>query len=341
MAKQVVLLYDELMLAHDTGQLHPERPDRLYAIQDTLRNVSRDGVRWQKPTPATVDQIERIHTAEHVNQIESFRGRSGRLDADTPLSEDSVAAAFLAAGAAINAVDVVHNDPTDHAFALVRPPGHHAERGQAMGFCLFNNIAIAAAYATEELGYKRVLVVDWDVHHGNGTHYSFYDRRDVMVFNTHRYPFYPGTGQAKETGVGNGAGYTVNVPLPPGLGDGDYKHAFETVLEPIADAYEPDLVLVSAGFDSHRLDPLGGMEMTSEGFGGLCTMVQRIANKHADGRLALILEGGYSLEGLSGSVLKCVEALAGKSFEIEDEPSENGYAAIVRARRQLRMYWNV
>ncbi|QDG54746.1 histone deacetylase [Persicimonas caeni] len=341
MPKNVVLLYDKLMLSHDTGQLHPERPDRLYAIQDALRCAEVPGVRWQAPKPATRKQIERIHTCDHVDQIEAFRGRAGRLDADTPLSEDSVAAAYLAAGAAIDAVDVVHKNPSESAFALVRPPGHHAERDQAMGFCLFNNIAVAAAHAVDTLGYKRVLVIDWDVHHGNGTHYSFYDRREVMVFNTHRYPFYPGTGQAKETGISNGAGYTVNVPLPPGMGDGDYKHAFETVLEPIADAYEPDLVLVSAGFDSHRLDPLGGMEVTSEGFGGLCTMVQRIADKHADGRLALILEGGYSLEGLSQSVLKCVEVLAGTPYEIDDEPSENGYAAIVRARRQLRMYWNV
>lgn len=341
MARQVVLLYDQLMLAHDTGQHHPERPDRLCAVRDLLEAASQDGVRWQTPTPATVAQVERVHTADHIERIESFRGRSGRLDADTPLSKDSVAAAFLAAGAATDAVDVVHRNPRDHAFALVRPPGHHAERDRAMGFCLFNNIAIAAAYAVEELGYKRVLVVDWDVHHGNGTHDSFYDRRDVLVFNTHRYPFFPGTGQAAETGVGNGAGYTVNVPLPPEMGDGDYKCAFETVLEPIADAYEPDLVLVSAGFDSHRLDPLGGMEVTSAGFGGLCTIVQRIADTHADGRLALVLEGGYNLEGLSSSALRCVEALAGKNYEIADEPSEQGFAAIARARRQLRMYWNV
>ncbi len=341
MSRDVVLLYDEMMLAHDTGEHHPERADRLRSIHKAITGADFDFVEWQTPSPATRADIERVHNSDHVDRVDELRSQEGLLDADTPVSPATVEAAYLAAGAAIDAIDIVHENPDVHPFALVRPPGHHAERDRSMGFCIFNNIAVAAAYAADELDYKRILVIDWDVHHGNGTHYSFYDRRDILVFNTHRYPFYPGTGQAQETGVGNGAGYTVNVPLPPGLGDGDHKHAFETVLEPIANAYKPDMVLVSAGFDSHRLDPLGGMEVTAEGFGALCTMVRDIADTHAGGRLALFLEGGYSLQGLSSSVLKCVDVLGGASYEIDDDPSENGYAAIMRARRQLRMYWNV
>jgi acetoin utilization deacetylase AcuC-like enzyme len=329
------------MLDHDTGEHHPERADRLRAIHETLKSADLDSVEWEAPTSTTCEAIERVHSHAHVARVEELRGTTGRLDPDTVVSPATVDAAYLAAGAAINAVDIAHENPDVSPFALVRPPGHHAERDESMGFCIFNNIAVAAAYAADQLGYKRILVIDWDVHHGNGTHYSFYDRKDIFVFNTHRFPFYPGTGQAQETGLGNGAGYTANVPLPPAMGDGDYKHAFETVLEPIADSYQPDLVLVSAGFDSHRLDPLGGMEVTSHGFGALCTMVQRIADEHADGRLALVLEGGYSLDGLSGSVLKCVEVLAGESYAIDEDPSEEGYAAIMQARRQLRMYWNV
>ncbi|MFP4598860.1 MAG: histone deacetylase [Persicimonas sp.] len=341
MPRQTILLYDDAMLEHDAGSGHPERPDRLRAIRQALRDAELDGVRWQTPSPADREAIGRVHSEELIERVEALRGQSGNLDPDTHLSPGSVEAAYLAAGAAVEAVDLLHENPGTHTFALVRPPGHHAERDKSMGFCIFNNIAVAAAHATEDLGYKRVLVVDWDVHHGNGTHYSFYERRDVLVFNTHRYPFYPGTGELRETGLGNGAGYTVNIPMPPQMGDGDYKHAFEAVLKPIADAYEPDLVLVSAGFDAHRLDPLGGMNITAEGFGALCTMVQRIADEHADGRMALFLEGGYSLDGLVASVLKCVEVLAGAEYMIDEGPSENGEAVVNRARRQLRMYWNV
>lgn len=341
MTRDAVLFFDETMLEHQTGLHHPERPERLEAIHKALQAAEFDRVEWREPSATTPSHVQLVHDPAHVERIEALRGQSGQLDPDTPLSPGSVEAAFLAAGAAIDAVEAVDHDPSTNAFALVRPPGHHAEHNKAMGFCLFNNIAIAAAHAVEHLGYKRVLVVDWDVHHGNGTHYSFFDRRDILVFNTHRYPFYPGTGQAEETGRGNGAGYTANVPLPAGMGDGDYHHAFETVLEPIANAYQPDLVLVSAGFDAHEFDPLGGMEVTSEGFGALCTTVQRIADDHAGGRLALVLEGGYDLDALAESVVTCTKVLTGASYQIDDDPSEHGYAAIMQARRQLRMYWNV
>ncbi|MGM0555702.1 MAG: histone deacetylase family protein [Myxococcota bacterium] len=329
------------MIEHDTGSNHPERPDRLRAIRDRLRGADHSFLDWQQPSAATREQVERIHTTDHVDAVEALRGESGRLDPDTVVSPKSVEAAYLAAGAAIDAVTTSHEDAETAAFALVRPPGHHAEADRAMGFCLFNNMAIAADHATRELGYDRVLVLDWDVHHGNGTHYSFYERKDVFVFNTHRSPFYPGTGDVQEMGRGDGTGYTLNIPMPGGMGDGDYKHAFETVLEPVMDQYEPDIVLVSAGFDSHELDPLGGMNVTSEGFGALCRHAMGIAEKYADGRIALVLEGGYDLDGLAESVEACTAALHGATFEIEEDPSEAGQRAVSNARQFAARQWDV
>jgi acetoin utilization deacetylase AcuC-like enzyme len=341
MFERVKLFFDPLMIEHDTGPGHPEQPDRLRAIRDRLRGANHSFVDWCEPEAATRDDVERIHTSSHVDQVEALRGGSGRLDPDTVVSPRSVEAAYLAAGAAIGAVDASHSVDDSTAFALVRPPGHHAESDRAMGFCLFNNIAIAADYATAELGYSRVLVLDWDVHHGNGTHYSFYDRKDVFVFNTHRSPFYPGTGDVEEMGRSNGSGYTLNIPMPGGMGDGDYRHAFETVLEPVMEQYEPQLVLVSAGFDSHEQDPLGGMNVTSEGFGALCRRAMQIAKDHADGRIALVLEGGYDLDGLAESVEACVAALNGAPFAIDAEPSEAGQRAVGTARQYAARQWDV
>lgn len=341
MFQHVKLFFDDIMIEHDTGASHPERPDRLRAVRDRLHGANHAFAEWREPQTATREQVEHIHTSDHVDSVEALRGKDGRLDPDTVVSPSSVDAAYTAAGAAIDAVVTAHDDPESAGFALVRPPGHHAEADRAMGFCLFNNVAIAAEHATRELGYERVLVLDWDVHHGNGTHYSFYDRKDVFVFNTHRSPFYPGTGDVQEMGRGDGVGYTLNVPMPGGMGDGDYKHAFERVLEPVMDQYEPELVLVSAGFDSHRQDPLGGMDVTSEGFGALCRRAMAIADKHADGRIALVLEGGYDLDGLAESVESCVAALHGAPFDIDDAPSEAGQRAIDTARQHAARQWDV
>jgi acetoin utilization deacetylase AcuC-like enzyme len=271
------------------------------------------------------------------------------LDADTLVSPASVDAAYLAAGAAVDAVDFVCGDPpsaggapmTRHAFALVRPPGHHAERDRAMGFCLFNNIAIAADHAIAECGCKRVLIVDWDVHHGNGTQHAFEDRRDLLVFNTHQQRLFPNTGDLHETGTGEGVGFTVNCPLPPGTSDATYQAIFEYVLTPIADAYKPDLVLVSAGFDAHGDDPLGGMRVTGNGFANLCAIVRGIADRHSRGRLALVLEGGYHLGALVQSVRACVEVLTGEPAPALD-PSSIANSAMVEGLCQFhRRHWPV
>ncbi len=335
----MLLITDERMQLHDPGRGHPESPERLRAVAEALDGVSDST--WAKPEPASRQQIERVHTAEYVDRVERFRGRSGALDPDTTTSPQSVEAAYLAAGAALDAVTEVVSGHYRHAWALVRPPGHHAEADEARGFCLFNNVAIAAAHARDELGSDRVLIVDWDVHHGNGTQHSFYDRDDVLFFSLHRYPFFPGTGAADETGRGAGQGYTVNVPFPGGQGDGDYLAAFEALLVPIADRFAPDLVLVSAGFDAHRRDPLGGMDVTEDGYGAMAAVVQRVAERHADGRVVLLLEGGYDLAALGGSVRRCVEVLNGAPAPAIGSPSAQGQNVIAGLVDLHRPKWGL
>lgn len=340
MAKETRLYYHEAMLKHDPGPFHPEKPGRLWSMVEHFRQVGMAGTAWAEPEPATPAWLERVHDPSYVRHMSALAGKDARLDADTALSPGSIHAAMLAAGAAVEAVEAVVAGEAANAFALVRPPGHHAERDQAMGFCLFNNIAVAAAHAVEQLGLERVLIVDWDVHHGNGTQHTFYDRKDILFFSTHRFPFYPGTGDFWEAGAGDGLGYTVNVPLPPGLGDADHASVFREVLFPVADAYRPQLVLVSAGFDSHLADPLGGMRMSEDGFAFLCGMAKALANKHADGRLVLVLEGGYNFDALSASASACLSVMTGGSSpEPQGVPSPVCERAISEAQRVQERFW--
>ncbi len=336
------LLFDDLRcLDHEPGFAHPESPGRLRAILDELKRGAIEGTSRRSPRLATREQLLRIHTPAYVDTILALDGESVHLDGDTAVSPGSVQAALSAAGGAIDAVNAVSTDLSRNAFSLGRPPGHHAEPDRAMGFCLFNNVAVAAAHALETLGHQRVLIVDWDVHHGNGTQTAFYDRNDVLFFSTHRLPFYPGTGTVEELGHGKGEGFNLNVPLPPRLGDGDYAAIFRELLVPIADAYRPDLVLVSAGFDSHRDDPLGGMAMTEDGFAWLCGVARSIAERHAGGKLALILEGGYDLDGLAQSVRACTNVLAGATPPKSAPASPRALQAIEDARNAYSKYWSL
>jgi acetoin utilization deacetylase AcuC-like enzyme len=311
LVRKIAMFTDSRMLGHDPGRHHPESPRRLEAVVERLQSIDGGRFEWPAVKEATREQIERVHSWEHVEAMEACRGRRIALDADTMLSAGSIEAAYLAAGAAVGAVEHVMGGSGERggngrtAWALVRPPGHHAERDRAMGFCVFNNVAVAAAHAIEALGCKRALIVDWDVHHGNGTQHVFEERHDVLFCSVHRGNFYPGTGRAEERGRGAGEGYTINVPLRAGCGDGDYEAVFRDVFLPAARAFEPEMALVSAGFDTHEHDPLGGMKVTTAGFGRLCAIVRGIADEFSAGRMALVLEGGYDIDALAESVESC------------------------------------
>ncbi len=298
------IVVDPRYFEHRSAHPHPENPDRLLAA---IQRLQSSGLAARAvtvpPRPATPDEILLNHAEGLLARIEDTSHRAfDQIDPDTYTCARSYEVALLAAGGLLELVDRVMGGELDNGFALVRPPGHHAETARAMGFCLFNNVAIASAHARAKHGLTRVLTIDWDVHHGNGTQSSFWRSPEVLYFSSHRYPFYPGTGAAGEVGEGDGRGFTVNVPMRGGMGDGEIVTAFQRVLVPVADEYEPELVLVSAGFDAHRLDPLGGLDVTEEGFAALARIVRGIADRHAGGRLVLALEGGYSYEGLAVSV---------------------------------------
>jgi acetoin utilization deacetylase AcuC-like enzyme len=268
-----------------------------------------------------------------------------RLDPDTGLSARSYEVARLAAGGLLQALDaILTRDPgpgTPHSvFAFVRPPGHHAESSRGMGFCIFNNVAIAAEYAKEKFGLKRILIVDWDLHHGNGTQQAFYDDPAVLFFSSHQYPYYPGSGSFDEIGRGKGEGFTVNAPLPTGFGDAEYIHIYSSVLKPIALEFEPELVLVSAGFDPFIRDPLGGMKVTGEGFGALAAIVRDIAQAASNGRVLITLEGGYNSEGLRSGVGSVLRTFLGhRPKGIEKAPEIAADRVIERIVGAQKKYW--
>ncbi len=306
------LVYGDVYLDHHTGTSHPERPQRLTAIIARLRRSDLfPRLLMLSPRKASVDRITTVHLAQYVQRVkQSCRAEVGWVDSpDAPASARSYDVACYAAGGVLAAVDAVMEGKVRNAFCAVRPPGHHALPDRAMGFCLFNNVAIAARYVQKKYHLPKVLIVDWDVHHGNGTQEIFYRDPTVFYFSVHQFPFYPGTGSASEKGEGDGLGTTLNAPLPAGSGDQDYQRVFEQVLKPAALEFDPDFVLVSAGFDAHRDDPLGGMRVSSRQFGRLTLTVKQIAETCCDGRLVSVLEGGYGLEGLAESVEAHVRAL--------------------------------
>jgi len=301
-----------LFRRHLAGPGHPERPARLEAID---RRLDESGL-GARLTPVEVRAaeprfIEAIHPASYIRRVEAACASGARhLDSpDTGIAPASFETALLAAGSALALMDAVVEGRVDNGFAAVRPPGHHAERDHAMGFCLFNNAAVAARYAQTSHGLGRILVIDWDVHHGNGTQHAFEEDPSVFYASLHQYPHYPGTGAADERGRGRGAGFTLNLPMPAGSGDREWLAAFDRHLVPAAAAFEPDLVLVSAGFDAHRLDPLSGTLLSEAGFAALTERVLDIARTRCSGRLVCLLEGGYHLQALAGSVEAHLERL--------------------------------
>lgn len=309
------IVKDPVFLKHHPDGWHIESPERLDVLYRMLDAEENTGSYPLIPARrAGVEELHLIHSPDHVVRMRETSGRDLTiLDGDTSTSRGSFEAALCAAGSLCEAVSSVYSGLLDNAMALVRPPGHHAEWNRAMGFCLFNNVAVAAAYARKILGIERVLVVDWDVHHGNGTQHAFEDDKSVLYFSAHRYPFFPGTGAAEEKGFGGGEGYTVNVPMPAGSGDGDYAGVFSHILTPIAAEFQPGLILVSAGFDSHRRDPLGGMAMSEKGFAYLTRSVMDMATESCGGKVVFALEGGYDLDALRDSVACVLDELTGAS----------------------------
>ena len=302
---------DERYMEHQMGAGHPECPERLEAIYKMLDQDMKDTLTNVPVREALKTELLYVHTSRYIDQIAATDGvASTYLDPDTQTSAGSYRAALLAAGGLCEAVRMVDAGELDNAFALVRPPGHHAEKSRAMGFCLFNNVAIAAMYAREDLGLERILIADWDVHHGNGTQHSFESNDSVLYFSTHQYPHYPGTGSYGEIGSGNGVGYTVNVPLPTGYGDGDFVSIYNKVLKPVALEYKPDLILVSAGFDIYFGDPLSSMNVTPDGFAALTRLLMDLADECCKGKLVFTLEGGYHIKGQRDSVKAVLQELA-------------------------------
>ncbi|PZR96662.1 MAG: histone deacetylase [Candidatus Chloroheliales bacterium] len=309
---ETALIYDPICLEHDTGGAHVERPQRLAAILDALtRYHLAEAGDYLAPPDATIEQLARVHDADYIRQVESISGMGGRwMDIDTVISPHSWAAALKAAGAAVLGVDLLLSGARQTAFAIARPPGHHANANHAGGFCIFNNAAVAAAHALAN-GIERVLIVDWDVHHGNGTQDIFYRDPRVLYFSAHEYPFYPGSGGMHERGSGAGRGYTLNIPLPHGVGDDGYLQVWRDILAPAATRYRPQLVIISAGYDAHRADPIAYMNLTARGYHQLASIVREIDAQHCDGRVLAVLEGGYNLSALGDSVAATLFALNG------------------------------
>lgn len=312
----VAIYYHPDCLFHDTGPVHPECPERVQRIHSALKNPAfSEWLHWHTPQQAPAPWIEAVHSREYRAFIEEtcLTGRHTVDFRETLVCPDSYHAALLAAGGAIGCVDAVFQGGYQRAFNLMRPPGHHACSEKAMGFCLFNNVAIAAHYAREVYGLERVCIIDWDVHHGNGTQDIFYESPAVLFCSLHQLPLYPHSGEQHETGLGAGQHTTVNVPLPPGAGAPLYQDAWESAIVPAVEAFQPDLILLSAGFDAHRLDPLAGMLLESGDYHSLTRWTVALAERHCQGRLISILEGGYHLEALTESVIAHVQALSGRA----------------------------
>ena len=339
------LIRDNAYLEHITSDFHPEHPDRLRAIYSILEDQELQGkTAVLEAREATAEEIQWIHTESYYQKIESTRDCGHRqLDPDTHVSSQSYRAAKLAAGGLCVLVDAACSGQIRNGFALVRPPGHHAEAGRGMGFCIYNNVAIAARYAQNRGLAEKVLIVDWDLHHGNGTQHSFESDPSILYFSSHQFPYYPGTGRPDETGIGKAEGYTVNVPLPGGQGDEDFIRIYQEILEPIATQFKPDLVLVSAGFDTYYRDPLGGMGVTEDGFAEITRILMRIADACCQGKIVLTLEGGYHLEGLAQSVKRVILALqeTGLTAAASPTPSHTTEQIVKHIRDMQKTYWRL
>ncbi len=327
------IVWDQRYLNHRTNNGHPESRQRLQAIYAMLEQMdARRQLTEITPRMATTEELLLVHSPEYVSKIAATDGlETAALTGDTVTCADSYQTACLAVGGLLEAVAMVASEKITNAFALVRPPGHHAEKSRAMGFCLFNNVALAAEFARQKLGMERILIVDWDVHHGNGTQHLFERDPAVLFFSIHQYPHFPGTGFFTETGIGPGEGFTVNLPIPRGYGDGEYVAILSALLPPLAAEFKPDLILVSAGFDMHPADPLGGMQVTARGFAGMTRCIMELADTCCRGKLVLALEGGYAVDVIG-------EATRAVLMELADLTRSNPSIIAGQARPKKVLY---
>jgi acetoin utilization deacetylase AcuC-like enzyme len=326
------LLYDPIFLKHFTPHDHPEQPARLQGVLDTMNYLhwnDRVGLVHLSPRAASIEELSLVHDLTYIQRVQHAAARAGRLEAetgrrthflatDTYVSEYSYEAAIRAAGAPLTAVDALMKGEIDNAYCLVRPPGHHALVDSAMGFCLFNNVSVAARYAMEKYGLERVMIIDYDVHHGNGTQDTFYEDPRVLYFSIHQAPFYPGTGHSDERGIGPGEGLTINVPLPANTDFRIYEAVFRQVLAPAADRFDPQLILVSAGFDMHFADPLGEMSLSTAGIAQLNKIILDFAGFLCQGRVIMVQEGGYNLDAMASCVTTCLNLLLGDDAAVDN-----------------------
>jgi acetoin utilization deacetylase AcuC-like enzyme len=340
----VLLVHSERFIEHQTPPGHPERPERAEVLDVIASRWRARGAEIVAPPAATAGQLERVHDERYLQFVASTAGRATKLDPDTYTSPESHEVALLAAGAAVVAVERVMDGRQRAAVALVRPPGHHAERDRAMGFCLYNNVAVAAAHARAR-GATRVAIVDYDVHHGNGTQHIFEDDPSVLYVSTHEYPYYPGTGAATEIGCGAGCGFTVNLPLEAGAVSEDYRVAFASVVVPVLRQFKPDLLLVSAGFDAHEDDPLAGMRLTAGAFAAMTAELRAVADECCQGRIVAVTEGGYDLQALAASLDGAIAVLASDTATAEwptsGIASNRGELSVRQVKSALARYWKL
>ena len=337
MARTAVVI-DPDYLKHEPGEFHPERPERIRALLDLTEELDKKRFQLLRPAAASRSDIEAYHGADYVKLVESTSTANHyALDGDTITCRDSFGVGLLAVGGFLRLIDAIAAGESQNGFALVRPPGHHALRNRAMGFCLFNTIAIGAQHLKTAHDVGRIMIMDWDVHHGNGTQDFFYEDPSVLFISTHQFPYYPGTGAVNEVGLNAGEGYTLNVPLPAGCGDAEYMRVFYDVVVPAAKQFEPQWILVSAGFDPHRRDPLAGMEVTEAGFAGMAGLLLQLAGQYSGGKIAFLLEGGYDLVALKRSVAAVLEVIQQDSPKMENTKLDgNRIEPLVRRILQVR-----
>jgi acetoin utilization deacetylase AcuC-like enzyme len=341
----LIVISSERFAEHNTPPGHPESPERAEVMDVVAAEWRKQRGEVVAPREASREQLLRVHTPEHLRRIGETKGVAVALDPDTYTSPETYDVVLLSAGAAVDAVERVMGGSHKRAFVLSRPPGHHAERERAMGFCFYNNVAVAAEHA-RSLGARKVAIVDYDVHHGNGTQHIFESDPDVLYVSTHQYPFYPGTGAAREIGFGTGAGRTVNLPLEVGATDEDYQLVFDQVVLPVVRQFDPDLLLISAGFDAHERDPLGGMRVTSPAFAAMTAALRQEAESLCDGRIVAVTEGGYDLRALGECMRHVIEVFSAEKAPRAAWPSATvastrGRESATQTKAALARHWKL